>query len=117
VRQSLLEDNVPRNKDTFGSNILDFVVAMPSRITQESTFNAPMVQLRTPRNQDSIHCGNLGPTLHAKNTEVGNILAFSRERLEGDPSRVTTRGNEIAGINGEGCGFSPVRVGKPRVVK
>jgi hypothetical protein len=48
---------------------------------------------------------------------MGNILAFSRESLEGDPPRVTTRGDEISGINREGCGLSPVRVGKSRITK
>jgi hypothetical protein len=43
--QSLLEDNVPRDKYTLGSRVLDFVVATPSRIAQKLTFNAPMVQL------------------------------------------------------------------------
>jgi len=117
MRITFLKDHVTRDKNTSGSDVLDFVVATTTRVAQKPTFDTLWVEFRSICHLDPMHSRDLSPALSAKGPKVGYILSLPSKGLKGNLSRVPTRRNEIPSIDGIGSSLCPIGVAKARITK
>src|SRR5258705_491161 len=105
---TLLKDDITRDKNAAGSDILYLVVPMASSVPQKTTFHRSRVKLRPTIHLRTMDRRNRSPTLSTENAKVGDVLSLTRERLKGNQRRMATRRDQVSRIHGIGSSLCPV---------
>src|ERR1700678_1721898 len=115
MRQAFLKDNIPRDENPPGLDILDLIVSSSGRIAEQTAGNTPWVKFGTPSNLCTVNSRDLGPTFGSKDTEVSNILPLSSESFQGDTIRMSSGGDKVASVNGKSSSLCPVGMTKASI--